>query len=689
MKIVGLQRKLSITLCSLLFASSSLFAKDKEQTKQLDSITILEKTTADYQNKKKINLARNNIDIEEMAKSVQVYNEDFIKDYQPQNINDIVTMSSNTTYLGDNHGRENKFAIRGFAGVPVLRDGFNLSNSVAYPELFNLERVEILKGPDSLQYGEANPGGLINLVHKKPQKEFHAQTVFEYTSNKSYSPKLDVGGSLNKDGSLRYRLVSVYKTDEGVKDYNNDAKKIFIAPSIAYDIDDNNTITFISEYLNERKQSDFGAYVKSDGTLATSTKTVTSHPDETLDKLQKIYGFELQSNYNSWNSLLRYRYIDYEIDNHDVHIPFVYNEAANTLSRFYASQRNQYKDNILQYTLNKEIDIFNLRNRFTIGADYRKSSSKFRGYMDRRTLYTINLSNPTYEKLTSKDDHPQAITYGNTGETIITRRVGGFLQDHINLTDNLILSAGVRYDRVTPQNSQKSSKVLPQVGLVYKLSNQTTLYANYSESFYPQTALDKNGKLLDPEEGKGIELGVKQKLFNDNFDLTAAIFKIQKENIATTDETNPLFSVASEEQESRGFEIDLAGEIISGWSLVASYGYTKTEDKGKNEGKLLAGIPKHTFNLFTTYNLNSFGLPNTFIGGGARYIGSRYADTTNSVKLDSNIIYNATLGYKKGHWSANLSLHNITDEEYVESASTSRVYIGTPRAVVATLSYSF
>ena len=142
-----------------------------------------------------------------------------------------------------------------------------------------------------------------------------------------------------------------------------------------------------------------------------------------------------------------------------------------------------------------------------------------------------------------------------------------------------------------------------------------------------------------------------------------------------------------------GFEIDLSGDITSNLSVIASYGYVDTKNKDANN-KDLRNIPNHTANLFTTYKLTALNLPDYYIGGGAKYIGNKYADDANNIQLDSALIYNATIGYKKGNWKANLSVQNLTDEEYVDGALASnaagtRVYVGTPRTILATIGYKF
>ncbi|MDN5088596.1 TonB-dependent siderophore receptor [Aliarcobacter butzleri] len=688
------KKNLSINLCAILLSSSTLFAQEEQNTTLLETITVSGTSNSNYQSDEKANLNRTKMSKEDMAKSIQTFNQNFIEDAQLQNIDDVITMSSNTIYTGSSHGRANQISMRGFSGVPILLDGMKITNKIARPEIFAYESIEILKGPDSLQYGESSPGGLVNLVKKKPTKNSLAQVELEANDNPSYSPKIDLGGAINNDKSLYFRLSSLLKYDEGWTNSNTDTNKIFVAPSLAYDINDNNTITFITEYTKEKTPSDFGTYVNNKGKLIAPIKNMISHPDEKFEKTQKIAGFDLDSIFDTWSSNLKYRYIDYEGDNGDVHMPQRYNQVTNIVTRAYAYQKQEFQEHALQETINKEFDLFGKKNNLSIGADYNKAYSKTTMFYVPTVPYNINLSHPIYEHLTSLSDHPNAMNM-TTPKTNV-ESWGTFIQDNINLTDDLIFSAGVRYSESKPQNGQRTDATTPSFGLVYHLSSQTSLYTNYSESFTPNSAMDKNGKILDPETGKGYEFGVKQKLFDDKFDLTTAFFKIEKENIALADPNAPViggWSISSGKQESQGFEIDLSGDITSNLSVIASYGYVDTKNKDANN-KDLRNIPNHTANLFTTYKLTALNLPDYYIGGGAKYIGNKYADDANNIQLDSALIYNATIGYKKGNWKANLSVQNLTDEEYVDGALASnaagtRVYVGTPRTILATIGYKF
>ena len=683
------KKYISIYLSGLIIASTSLFAN--KEINELNEVTIMGVENSSYLSQENPSFNRANIPLEDMPKNVQIYNEEFLKDAHIQGIEDIVKMSSNTTYQGNNHGRSIEIGMRGFSDVPILVDSMKMTNTIANQEIFNLESIEILKGPDSLQYGQSSPGGLVNIVKKKPQKETHAQLELDLSDNSLISPKIDIGGSIND--KTRYRLVSVYKYDEGFTNANVDTKRIFMAPSLAYDINDDHTLTLMAEYTNETTPSSFGTYVDSNGNLVAPIDIVSSHPDEEFEKTQKVIGFDLESHLGTWSSNLKYRYIDINTENGNVHIPNYYNESTGILRRFYADQTQEFSEQALQYTLNKELTLFDMKNKISLGADYNKAYSQTGMFYDTGTAYNIDLSNPTYEDLTTISDHPAAADYSSAKTYVKTW--GAFLQDTIYITNDFILNTGLRYSESAPKNDQTSDALTPSLGFVYKFNPNTSLYANYSESFSPNTNKDKNGKVLEPEVGSGYELGIKQKFFDDALQLTAAVFKIEKENVALSDDSTVSTTdyIASGKQESQGFELDIMGQITPDWSVMASYGYTTTKDRD-NDNNELRNIPNHTANIFTTYYLSSWGQPNYYIGGGARYLGNRYADTSNNIQFDSEVIYNATIGYKKGNWKANLSVQNLTDEEYVEGALASnaagtRVYTGNPRTIMATISYNF
>lgn len=695
------KKHLSAILCSLLLSNISLFAQEKDDTTKLESITVEAKS--DY-----TKLNRNNINIGDTPKSIQVFNEALIKDLQPQSIEEIITMSSNVVSFGDNNGRENEFAIRGFMDLPILRDGVSVDNAIANPEVYNLESIEVLKGPDSLQFGEGGAGGLINLVTKKPdRKDFFGEVVLEANSESKKGVKFDVGGSLNEDGSARFRLVSAYSKQSDYKNYNVDIDSIFVAPSLAYDINDSHTITFITEYLKRKEPVDYGSIISSDGELEGTYDSILNHPDDDMTSSQKTFGFDLNSSFSSWDSLFKYRYVNYIMDIGDTYTPASYNSSTDTINRMYSYMEQENKEHILQYTANKDFDIADMLHQVTVGIDYRKFKQKAdnKYYFDRFDsnygYHSVDFSDQIFESsMNTASDYSSLIAFGGTGVNM--NRYGAFIQDSIDVSDDLILNLGVRHDRndikqYVNNHSYRKKATTPSLGAVYKLNEDISFFVNYSQSFNMQEVryTDSNGDLLDPAEGIGYELGLKQKLFDGKMNLSASIFKIDKKNMPVYESSTRSYTATST-QNSKGLEVDINGQITPDWSVVASYGYTKTNADYISSvayyDKNIVGVPKHSANIFTTYYVNE----NVYLSGNVRYIGERYVDYSNATKVDSSTILNASVGYKTNKWKFILGLKNITDEEYFEAVGARGLgslhrnnFLGAPRTLTATLSYSF
>lgn len=678
---------ISITLSSVLLASSTLLANEKNINK-LDTITIIGQNNSSYIDYERPSITRGNINLEDSSRSVQIFNKNFIENYQAKHVSELPSLSSNVTYAGHNRSRGIVFNIRGFQNNNILRDGLSIPNAIPNTEIYNIDRIEVLKGPDSIQFGQANPGGLINFVKKKPIGEDHAEIVLEVNDNVSVSPKIDFGGTFGD--SLSYRVVASYTQDETFKEFDNDFKRYFIAPSLTYDINDNNSIDFIFEANNEDKPYDFGAISYTNkGKLMHDRKYPISNPDDLSTRDQTTYGLDYKNTIGNFNSTFRYRNINYDFDLPASFFPYSVDYANKIVTGAYAEMYWHNKADIFQYTLAHKYEGDSFNNNFNFGIDYIKSEQ------DQYTAHTgwespitqqYNLNNGTYP-----NGHPDAPInmqpFGGVNGVSTKKQKGIFIQNSLTIHENFIINAGLRYDKVElnsrsgSSNDYDKNNITPQLGFVYKVNSQSSLYTNYSESFYPQEVKDKKGGFLDPEVGKGYEVGLRQSLFDDKLNLTTSIFKIEKENVAINHGTRFIpDNRASGKMKSKGFEIDLGGNITNDFSILASYGYVKTKD---DNSKKFDNVAQHTSNIYGTYKISDI-----YLSGGLQYIGARYHG---DVKYDSHLVTNANVSYKKDNWSTNLGVKNLTDEIYFSSVGTraGASAIGTPRTVYANLTYKF
>ncbi|MEO1078616.1 MAG: TonB-dependent receptor [Pseudomonadota bacterium] len=650
----------------------------------IEEVTVIGAKVSDYFNDGSASVLRSSVPTDELSRSIQIFNAEFIEDFQPIDIGDIATFASNVSYTGNTNGRGFAFNIRGF-DAPLLNDGLLNTFGDAGFETYNLDRMEVLKGPDSLQYGRSNAGGMINLVRKLPKKEAHAQIGARATTLPGYRAMADVGAAITHDSSLRYRLVGVYSNEDSVADYRNAFERRFFAPSLAYDFDANHSLSAWAEYLDESYPLEANNPIGANGEILIAQERITAHPDNSGEKDHLKFGLELNSRFGDWTTNLRYIQNDFENNLQPFVINFPFFVDTNTVGRVISEQVYEGDEFLAAFTVNGDFDIAGLRNRLTIGVDYTESDAGF--------------GQGIFFPITPMDVFDTDFDYGDlpaptnpSANTIETTQAGVVVQDHISLTGRLVLSVGVRFDEYEAADADQFDAVSPQLGIVYDITDDFSAYANYSESFTPNTAFDRNGQLLDPETGEGYELGLRYSP-SPKFSVSAALFDVEKTNVAQPDPLDPFnFSIASGVQTSRGVEIDIAGNITDNWSIVASYGYTDTEDKANNPGNSLLNAPEHTASLFTTHSLAGLGFSNFIIGGGLRHIGRMFVvDPANSISIPSVTVFDANITYQAGPWTAILTVQNLTDEEYLESAlfTSAITNFGAPRNAFLSVLYDF
>lgn len=652
-------------------------------------------------------IGRNLLEAREMSRSVTIIEETIIDELKPKALEDVLSLSSNVSFLGDSDGRESSFVMRGFQQPPLLRDGFRVESfgGVAEPELYNLDRIEILKGPDSILYGESNPGGLVNMHIKRPLRQAHADFELQVGTQTSVSPRIDVGGGFGDSDVVRYRLVGLYSQDQGWRDFNSDNKRIFVAPSLAWQINDQALLTLLAEVTEDDFQADFGSAIGINGELLAPPEQVNNDPDDTIKRHAQSGGFDLDYRFSGeWQMELRGRVFDNGYEYSALFLPFGLDQQSLIYLRVPAQQEQLNKENALQLNISGQFDLAGLRNRLSMGIDYRDTTTENQTRFDPTTASFLDWRNPDYsEPKPVENDIPRANGFYQNDDI---KRAGLFAQNHLNLSERFMFSVGIRFDDIerkpigeSTSAAQDYDNTSSQIGLRYDVSDLTSIYANYSESFAPNFVLDKNNNVLDPELGDGYELGLKGRLLNSDLDYTIAYFNITKNNVAITDfsarptDPNPLGSIASGEQKSSGIEVDFNGSLIEGLDLMGSFGYSKTEDEN---GADIVGAADYTAALLAIYQLSD----RWRVGAGFEYVGNRLVisdpnfdgDTSDSVFLEDHIVLNAHMAYRVDRWQYQLNISNLSDQDYIDAAwgSLSRgVHPGEKRQATVTVKYSF
>jgi iron complex outermembrane recepter protein len=651
-----------------------------------------------------------NTPIIETPFSVQVIPQAIIRDKQSRDLKDAISNVSGVTYNGDVQSRSGQtFSIRGFSGVPTLRDGFRQfgtgeGQTQPASEIANLEAVEVLKGPASILYGAIEPGGLINLVSKKPLSTPFYEVEVQGGSRNLISPRFDVSGPLTADGKVLYRVNGLYQSINSVRNLTQPDQKSFIAPTIAWKVGDKTNLSVSAEYLDSNRPADFGLPAVGTSVANVPRDRIISEPSDRVTNQSLNIGYILDHKFSdNWKLRNAFRYASDQYAFNVVALPLSFDQTTNTVNRSFATQEAQTKDYTLQTNLTGEFATGDVKHKLLVGADYvRREGRLFSSLGDPTTL---DLFNPVFGVVKpNKADLPGFGGTSTSGDSF-----GFFVQDQVDVVKNLKLLAGVRYDALSQNitnipgvavepgaTSLTASALTPRIGLLYQLNDRLSAYGSYSQSFTPNSGTTVSGAALEPQRGKGYEIGVKSDLIDGKLFATLAYFDISKQNVPVTDPSNPLFSLASGEQRSQGIEFDISGELAPGLNLVASYAYTDARVSADSDptlvGNKLFGVPDHAASLWATYELQQGQMQGLGFGAGLNFKGDRQGNLENTFRLGSYLTADAAIFYKKDDWRFALNLKNIGDAKYVESGfglPTSANNFGDPFTVIVSVGIKF
>ena len=656
---------------------------------------------------------RTDTPLRDLPQSVQIIPQQVIEDRQAISLEEIATNSSGVIFSGNNFGRGADIAIRGFNRSAILRDGFRVYNRAAQgiPETANLERVEIVKGPASVVFGESEPGGLINLVSKQPLSEPFYNLQLQLGNDSFVRLPFDLSGPLTEDANLNYRLNTLYQYEDSFRDFDNGFERFFIAPTLAWQISDNTDLSFNLEYTNETRPVDSGT-AAIDGEVADIPRErVLNNPSDKAEREFINTGYTFEHRFNEdWKIRNAFRYISNNYDSDDtLAVPFLINENTGIVTRTFVREERAEDSFTLYTNVEGNFATGKVEHNLLFGIDLNHSQTDLSTRFDpfplnssNPNLAFIDIFDPDYDAFVSPD--PEAIDFFNNDD-VTNDRLGIYLQDKIDLLDNLILLAGLRYDtfdQTTTNNlndtevSQDSDAVSPRIGIVYQPIEAISLYSNYSQSFNPQPFLynrSADGTLLEPESGEGFEVGIKGEIVTNRLAATVAYFNITKENVATEDRFNPFAAVVVAEQQSEGIEFDLAGEIQPGWNIIASYAYIDSEITEDNNadfvGSRFPNIPENSASLWTTYEIQQGDLEGLGLGIGFNYVGERQGGLPNSFLVDSYFLTHAALFYNRPNWQLRLNFDNLFDVNFIQAADTSsarNIYVGRPFVVRGSIS---
>ncbi|MHC2334219.1 TonB-dependent siderophore receptor [Bradyrhizobium sp. USDA 4454] len=612
--------------------------------------------------------------------------------------------------IGGTYGadfRNDWFMIRGFPAQneSLFLDGLQLFyTSYASWKLqpFNLERVEVLRGPSGILYGGSAPGGLVNAVSKLPSAEpiRYIETGINNFGN-AYT-QFDIGGAMAQPagGQVQYRLVGQAQGGGTQTDYVYD-NNFFFAPSVTWrpDADTSLTVFGMASHANTRALN----FLPYEGTVTNAPfgKIPTSlfAGDPNVDQFrrdQEMVGYQFQKSITDS--------VDFRQNARMAHVDVYYaglyglgyatTPAAADISRgnFYArgiaTQLNL--DNQVEYRFSTGA----LQHTALVGVDL-----KYYGIDDRQGFgmgTNLNVLNPVY----GNNQPFSGALYQNA---YLTQGMAGlYLQDQVKL-DRLTVVLSGRQDwvdltnnnRIGADQSRQDSQFSGRIGAIYNFDVGVAPYVSYMTGYNPVVGTNAAGQLLLPETSEQTEIGVKYEPVGLNARFGVALFDLKRKNALTTDPNNPLFQTQNGEVTSRGVELEAVANITRDFKLVASYtNYELFVSKDLNPaliGTVPTNTPRELASVWTDYTFRDGPLAGFGLGGGVRYVGASFADTANTARVPGVVLGDLALHYEwDNHWRAALNVVNITDKIYVASCATiSSCYYGDRRRITASLGYKW
>jgi iron complex outermembrane receptor protein len=645
---------------------------------------------------------RTDTPLRDVPQSIQVVPQEVLRDQQINRLDDALRNVPGVVQ-DFNSGPSLTYRIRGFEALNnnLLRNGLVDAGAGESVELSSVERVEILKGPASVLFGLGNPGGSINIITKRPLSELFETVDLTVGNYSFYRGAIDLSGPLNDSGTVLYRFNTAYRNSGSFIDFYN-SEHLNISPVVSVAIGDRTNLTLEGDYITSR-DSGFTPFVPVIGSVLSNPigkiprNRNVGEPTDEIEQILTRLGYQLEHKFND-NWSLRNAFLFNFRDYSDKRtLPGILQEDNRTLNRSYREFDFQSTSYNLSTNVVGKFSTGSIQHQLLFGVDlnsYENRVPSFRGAV----AAPIDIFNPVYGQAP-----------GELGDefsnTTVTNSLGIYIQDQISLTDNFKVLLGGRFDAFDQksedfsfdtESSKSDSAFSPRLGIVYQPIPAISLYASYVSSFTPANGVFLFGGSLEgaaePERGRQYEVGIKAD-FSDRFSATLAFYDLTRTNVLTEDPDNPGFQIQTGEQNSRGIELSLTGEILPGWNLIAGYAYTDariTEDNTFQVGNQLPNTPYHSFNLWTTYQIQQGELQGLGFGLGLFFVGDRAGDLDNTYEIPSYLRTDAAIFYNRDRLRLALNFRNLFDVEYFENGSSAtRVNYGQPFTVQGTVSWQF
>lgn len=653
----------------------------------------------------------------EAPRSISVATRQQMEDRNVQNLDDAVRYMPGI--VSASYGSDTRYdwmRVRGFEPTQFL-DGLPLPRGVyANPkaETWNLDRLALLRGPASSVYGQTPPGGLLDMVSRRPSADTSHAVQIQYGSDNYRQINFASTGKIDDEGQFLYGLSGVVR-DAGTQVDHIDNKRYNIAPSLTWNIDTDTKLTLLTQFTRD----DTGAtsqFMPIQGTKIKSPLGDVSHhknlgdPDyEFYDRTYYALGYAFEHRLNDvWQFRQNLRYTKSELSFQQLTVgSYAYSpaDAAGNISRTSTNVDEDIGQFAVDNNFQADFTTGDISHTVLLGLDHQRTDTSY------LSIYgnggTTNIFNPVYGQSIVRPSRADAY-YDYDQKTIQT---GLYVQDQMAL-DNWRLTLGGREDWVHQgttylnkkdvTNTDRSKNFSGNAALSYVFDSGVVPYISYAESFQPASnASVSPTESYKPTEGEQWELGVKYQPPGSNTLLSAAVYDLTQKNVLVTSIGAGGESITNQtgEVKVKGLELEAVSDVTENLKVIAAYTLAKSEvQKGIYKGNRLQLMPNQQASLWTDYTWHSGVLDGFGIGAGARYTGNTYGDQANTWlgKADAYTVFDAAVHYDLGRLdnslkgaSLKLNATNLFDKDYLSTCDGSYCYFGDQRSVVASATYQW
>ncbi|HCU2400207.1 MULTISPECIES: ferrichrome porin FhuA [Enterobacter cloacae complex] len=674
--------------------------------------------------------------IQKVPQSISVVTAEEMALHQPRSVKEALSYTPGVAV--GTRGASNTYdylVIRGFAADGQSQnnylDGMKMQGNFyndAVIDPYMLERAEIMRGPVSVLYGKSSPGGLLNMVSKRPTTEPLKEIQFKVGTDSLFQTGFDFSDAIDDDGVYSYRLTGVARSNNSQQEDKGE-QRYAIAPSFSWRPDDKTTFTFLSYFQNEPETGYYG-WLPKEGTvdpLPNGDRLPTNFNEgaknNTYSRNQKMVGYSFDHEFNDTFTVRQnLRYAQNKTSQNSVYgygmcsDPLYSSNPASspcasvpqsqwghTLTRQYVIDNEKLENFTVDTQLQSKFATGSVEHTLLTGVDFMRMRNDidswfgYAGSVAPSDIYNLDRSDFDF------GSHP-----GPSGAYQVLnkqKQTGIYAQDQIEW-DKVLVTLGGRYDwadqesynRVLNTTSERDDTQFTwRGGVNYLFDNGITPYFSYSESFEPASQTGANGNVFAPSKGKQYEAGVKYVPNDRPIVITGAVYQLTKTNNLMADPAGSFFSVEGGEIRARGVELEAKAALSASVNVVGSYTYTDAEytTDTNYKGNTPAQVPKHMASVWGDYTMFDGPLSGLTLGTGVRYTGSSKGDPANSFNVGSYTLVDALVRYdlaRVGMAGSNIALHvnNLFDREYVASCfNTYGCFWGAERQVVATATFRF